>query len=85
MIQAIRQTVTVKTKGRIEIAASELREGMAAEVIVLGEAAQPRDASPNDLQAAIATAQGIVRQHVPQGQLLSEALIQERRAESARE
>ena len=85
MIQAIKQTVTVKAAGRIEIAASELPEGTEAEVIVLVNEAQRPETQQSELQAAIAKAQGIVRQHVPEGQSLSEELIQERRAESARE
>ena len=52
--------------------------------MLVNEAQRP-ETQQSELQAAIAKAQGIVRQHVPEGQSLSEELIQERRAESARE
>jgi hypothetical protein len=79
MIRAIRWMVKVKLGGRIEIPASELNEGMDAEVIVLVR--EPALTETQDLprQEAIARGQAMVRRHVMEGYSLSEELIRERR------
>ncbi len=85
MIQAIRRMVKIKSGGRIEISASELNEGIDAEVIVLVQ--EPVLSEPQNLsmQEAIAKVQTMVRRHVPEGYSLSEELMRERRAENERE
>lgn len=85
MIQAIRRMVKIKSGGRIEIPASELSEGMDAEVIILVQ--EPVLSEPQNLsmQEAITKVQAMVRRHVPEGYSLSEELIRERRAENERE
>ena len=85
MIQAIRRMVKIKSGGRIEISASELNEGIDAEVIVLVQ--EPVLSEPQNLsmQEAIAKVQAMVRRHVPEGYSLSEELMRERRAENERE
>ena len=85
MIQAIRRMVKIKSGGRIEISASELNEGIDAEVIVLVQ--EPVLSEPQNLsmQEAIAKVQAMVRRHVPEGYSLSEELMRERRAENESE
>lgn len=76
--------VKVKTGDRIEISASELSEGMDAEVIVLVQESMQESTLAKGLpmQGAIERVQALVRQHVPEGYSLSEELIRERRTES---
>jgi hypothetical protein len=78
MIQAIRRMVKIKSGGRIEIPASELNEGMDAEVIVLVQEPTVAEAQDLSMQEAIAMVQVMVRRHVPEGYSLSEELIRER-------
>lgn len=93
MIQAIRQTVQVKSDGRIEILATELQEGMEAEVIVLVNESQSSVTNPVETSdaisppqlEAIAKAQSILRRYVPEGESLVDELIRERHEESERE
>ena len=82
MIQAIRRMVKIKSGGRIEILASELNEGMDAEVIVLVQEPTMAEAQDLPMQEAIAKVQAMVRRHVPQGYSLSDELIRDRRAEN---
>jgi hypothetical protein len=84
MIQAIRRMVKIKSGGRIEIPASELNEGMDAEVIVLVQEPTVAEAQDLPMQEAIAMVQAMVRRHVPEGCSLSEELIRDRRAENER-
>jgi hypothetical protein len=84
MIQAIRRMVKIKSGGRIEIPASELNEGMDAEVIVLVQEPALTETQDLPMQEAIARVQAMVRRHVPEGYSLSDELIRERRAENER-
>jgi hypothetical protein len=85
MIQAIRRMVKIQSGGRIEFSASELNEGMDAEVIVLVQEPALTETQNLPMEEAIAKVQAMVRRHVPERQSLSEELIRERRAESERE
>jgi hypothetical protein len=79
MIRAIRWMVKVKLGGRIEIPASDLNEGMDAEVIVLVQEPALTETQNLPMEEAIARVQAMVRRHVPEGYFLSEELIRERR------
>jgi hypothetical protein len=81
MIQAIRRMVKIQSGGRIEIPASELNEGMDAEVIVLVQEPALTETQDLPMEEAIAKVQ-TMRRHVPEGYSLSEELIRERRAEN---
>jgi hypothetical protein len=85
MVQALRQMVKVKAGGRIEIPASELKEGDEAEVIVLVAKLKEPAAERLPIQEAIAKVQAIVRRHVAEDDSLSEEFIRERRLDSERE
>jgi hypothetical protein len=61
MIQAIRRMVKIKSGGRIEIPASELNEGMDAEVIVLVQEPASTEVQDLPMQEAIAKVQAMVR------------------------
>jgi hypothetical protein len=81
MIQAIRRMVKIKSGGRIKIPATELNEGMDAEVIVLVQEPALTENQELPMREEIAKVQAMVRRHVPEGQSLSEELIRERRGD----
>jgi hypothetical protein len=57
--------VKIQSGGRIEIPASELNEGMDAEVIVLVQEPALTETQDLSMQGAIAKVQAMVRRHVP--------------------
>jgi hypothetical protein len=75
MIQAIRRMVKIKSGGQIKIPASELNEGMDAEVIVLVQEPTVGETQDLTMQEVIAKVQAMVRRYVPEGYSLSEELI----------
>lgn len=77
--------VKIQSGGRIEIPASELNEGMDAEVIVLVQKPTVTETRDLSMQEAITRVQALVRRHVPEGYSLSEELIRERQAENENE
>ncbi len=77
--------VKIQSGGRIEIPASELNEGMVAEVIVLVQKPTVTETRDLSMQEAITRVQALVRRHVPEGYSLSEELIRERQAENEHE
>lgn len=79
MTQENKHTVTVQPGGKIEVVLPEFPAGMEVEVTI---APKP---SSQPTQKRGRKAQEIVRRHVPEGVMLSEELIQERREESERE
>jgi hypothetical protein len=79
MIQAIRRMVKIKSGGRIGIPASELNEGMDAEVIVLVQEPALTETQNLPMQEVIARLQAMVCRHVSEEYSLSEELMRERR------
>lgn len=73
--------VKIQSGGRIEFSASELNEGMDAEVIVLVQEPALTETQTLPMEEAIAKVQAMVRRHVPEGYSLSEELILEQHRE----
>jgi hypothetical protein len=83
MSQETHRRVTVQPGGKIEVIAPEFPAGTEVEVTISANSTTSSKAPKKEKLGR--KAQEIVRRYVPEGVMLSEELIQERRRESERE
>ncbi|MFW6296063.1 MAG: hypothetical protein ACOC04_02610 [Halothece sp.] len=86
MTQETQRTVTVQPGGKIELTTPEFAEGSQVEVTISlkkePETAEEIEAKQARVAKAVKEFQDVVKAHFSEEQMLSEELIQERRAES---